>query len=125
MRTSSLPAVLQQSLNEIYLLGLHRAPAEACGLLTDTPRLLADGRRTHVIELPNRTLYTSGQYVIDAADVRLAMEDHEEVGEMAVWHTHPSGHVGPSQGDADNRPALDIQLFVVALTPDGPVATWF
>src|SRR5690349_17419194 len=125
MRTLALHQALETSLDEIYNLGTVREPAEACGLLLDTP-IWRSGRLSYVIELPNRTLHTTGQYVIYPDDIRLALEG---VGgdefEVAVWHTHPSGHVGPSAGDLAERPNADVKMFVVALTDDGPVATWF
>lgn len=126
MRTSRLLEILQtDALAEIYGLGILRAPAEACGLLLDTAWMRADGSHSYVLEMPNRTLLTQGQYVMHAEDIRLALAGHEEVEEVAVWHTHPSGFEGPSAGDLANRPHSDINMFVVALTDDGPVATWF
>jgi proteasome lid subunit RPN8/RPN11 len=116
---------LEVSLDEIYDLGTQREPAEACGLLLDTP-VWRRGRFTHVVELPNRTLHTSGQYVIHPDDIRLTMEDIGiDEAEVAIWHTHPSGSVGPSVGDLACRPHPDIKMLVVALTTAGPVATWF
>jgi proteasome lid subunit RPN8/RPN11 len=123
MKTSRLLGLLDQSLPEIEKLGQLRAPTEACGLLLDTPVLRA-GQVTHVIELPNRSLEPSS-YEVLASDIRLAMEGIEDVEDAAVWHTHPSGHIGPSRLDMQNRPTQTIPMLVVALTPDGPIATWF
>lgn len=53
------------------------------------------------------------------------MEGIEDVEDAAVWHTHPSGHIGPSRGDMQNRPTQTIPMIVIALTDDGPIATWF
>lgn len=117
--------ILEQALPEIYRIGLLRYPAEACGLLVDTPRRLHTGELTHVIELPNRSLAANGQYVILPSDIAMALKDYDEIDEAAIWHTHPSGHIGPSEGDRACRPADDVHMVVVAMTEDGPVATWF
>src|SRR4051812_41368573 len=124
MRTFRLGEILEtEALLEIYRLGVTRSPAEACGLLIDTPRLLSNGSYSHVIELPNRTLASSGQYVIEPGDIKLSLEGLEDVEEVAVWHTHPSGFEGPSEGDLAQRPNDDVKMVVVALTNHGPKAT--
>lgn len=125
MRTSQLFATLELGLPEIERLGKLRAPNEACGILLDIPKRKADGCVTPVIELPNRSLDGAGTYRIEPDDIRLALENLEEVEDVAVWHTHPSGFVGPSKGDMENRGDPNIYMVVVALTDDGPIATWF
>lgn len=123
---SYLHEILQtDALREIYSLGILRQPAEACGLLIDRAYIKPDGRHSHVLELPNRTLETTGQYVIEPTDISYVLQDHQDVEEVAVWHTHPSGFIGPSAGDLACRPHPNVKMFVVALTPDGPRATWF
>lgn len=124
-KTSRLLACLDEALAEIYQLGLLRAPAEACGLLLDMPWLRSDGRLSYVIELPNRTLATSGQYLMEPKDMAFALEGYNDVEDVAVWHTHPSGFIGPSEGDLIHRPSDDVKMFVVSLTREGPIATWF
>lgn len=125
MRTSPLFATLGHALPEIEKLGKLRAPREACGLLLDIPVSRADGSISYVKELPNRSLDAEGTYRIEASDIRLCLENLEEVEDVAVWHTHPSGFIGPSKGDLDNRPEPNIYMVVIALTDNGPVATWF
>lgn len=125
MRTSPLFGTLELALSEIEALGRKRAPTEACGLLLDIPRKKADGTVSAIIELPNRSLIGGGTYRIDPEDIRLALENLEEVEDVAIWHTHPSGFIGPSQGDMKNRPDPGIYMVVIALTDNGPVATWF
>lgn len=125
MRTSPLFTTLELALPEIEKLGKLRAPGEACGLLLDIPRKKADGTVSAIVELPNRSMGGDGSYRIDPGDIRLALENLEEVEDVAIWHTHPSGFIGPSKGDMENRPDRDIYMVVVALTDDGPVATWF
>lgn len=125
MRTSPLFATLELALPEIEKLGKLRAPNEACGILLDIPRSKADGTVSPIIELPNRSMGGPGSYRIDPDDIRLAMEHLEEVEDVAVWHTHPSGFVGPSKGDMQNRGDPNIYMVVVALTDHGPIASWF
>jgi len=124
MRTSPLFATLETALPEIERLGKLRAPNEACGILLDMPWKKADGSISFVKELPNRAL-DEGRYRVDPDDIRLVLEGLEEVEDVAVWHTHPSGLIGPSQRDMVNRPPADIWMLVVSLLPDGAVATWF
>jgi proteasome lid subunit RPN8/RPN11 len=125
MRTSPLFTTLGLALPEIERLGKLRAPGEACGILLDIPRRKADGTASAVIELPNRSLGNAGTYHIAPDDIRLALENLEEVEDVAIWHTHPSGFIGPSKLDMENRPKPDIYMVVVALTDSGPVASWF
>lgn len=124
-KTSRLLECLDEALTEIYHLGLRRFPAEACGLLLDVPWRRSDGQMSYVIELPNRTSHTEGQYRIEPKDIIYVLDDHPDAEDVAVWHTHPSGFIGPSKGDLEMRPHDDIKMFVVALTQDGPVAKWF
>jgi proteasome lid subunit RPN8/RPN11 len=124
MRTSPLFATLEAALPEIEKLGKLRAPSEACGVLLDMPWRKADGSMSFVKELPNRAM-ADGTYRVDAGDIRMVLDGLEEVEDVAVWHTHPSGFIGPSKGDMQNRPDPNIFMLVVALTEHGPVATWF
>lgn len=124
MRTSRLFGTLEAALPEIERLGKLRAPAEACGILLDLPWPKSDGSVSYVRELPNRAM-SNGTYQVEPDDIRLVLEGLEEVEDVAVWHTHPSGLIGPSKGDMLNRPNANIYMLVVALTEHGPVATWF
>lgn len=124
MRTSPLFSILEQALPEIERIGKSRLPNEACGLLLDMPWHNARGQVSYVKELPNRSL-TADRYQVNADDIRYVLEGLEEVEDVAVWHTHPSGFLGPSEGDLEHRPDPNIWMLVVALTDDGPVATWF
>jgi proteasome lid subunit RPN8/RPN11 len=85
----------------------------------------SDGTMSFVRELPNRSMEGPGSYRVDAEDIRLVLDGLEDVEDVAIWHTHPSGYIGPSQLDMKNRPMPDIWMLVVALTDEGPVATWF
>lgn len=69
--------------------GIAAYPFEACGVLTP------DGR---LIELPNKAQDPADGY-------ELWLEDFEPYWEegVVIWHTHPSGFVGPSKGDMQTR----------------------
>jgi proteasome lid subunit RPN8/RPN11 len=125
MRTSAgaLYTALDLAMPEIRELGERRRPVEACGLLLDVPWRRSDGKLSYIRELPNRSL-APASYRIEMDDVRVALEDLEEVEDIAIWHTHPSGFIGPSRGDMENRP-LNTYMVVISLTDADPVATWF
>lgn len=125
MRTSPLFGVLELALKEIEELGKLRAPNEACGILLDTAWRKPNGAPSWIKELPNRSMDGKGTYQVDSGDIRLVLEGLEEVEDIAIWHTHPSGYIGPSQGDMRNRPESSIYMVVIALTEEGPIATWF
>lgn len=94
-------------------------------MLLDIAWRKPNGQMSWVKELPNRSTDGPGTYRVEAADIRLVMEGLEEVEDVAVWHTHPSGFIGPSQGDMQNRPDSNIYMVVISLTENGPVASWF
>lgn len=92
-----------------------RAPREACGILFSGI----------VVELPNYA-ETDGEYTIKGLDVVVAVKDicegsREEVNpsEILIWHTHPSGLVGPSEGDLSSR--LEMFRYAVVSLPNGEV----
>lgn len=84
---------------------------------------------SQVVELPNRSLEANTSYVIWPDDVEVAlgewahMVDSAARDAVSVWHTHPSGLVGPSRRDMRSRLA-GISYLVVALG-DKPTPTWF
>lgn len=88
----------------------------------DCPRRVGK-TESYVIELPNRSLH-AGSYVIEPGDLRMALDDVGDAEEVAIWHTHPSGLIGPSEGDLRHR-LPEIPMVVVALTDCGPHPTWF
>lgn len=113
---------------EIYRIGLLRAPSEACGVIIPTPRIREVA--TQVIEVPNRSMNHTTSYCLDGLDVQMELKDWKETAteedqdRLAIWHTHPEGHIGPSVADLQTR--LDgVPYLVVALTASGPVPAWF
>ena len=112
------PTVLALSLPDIVAAGNEAHPREACGLL------LPDGTVFYLTnESPNPQEYlVSGEQFSEAIYGEDGVESHGYTFEqVVVWHTHPSGHVGPSRADLQARrhPMLaPISHMVVAL-PEG------
>jgi proteasome lid subunit RPN8/RPN11 len=113
-----------QLTREIVRIGLDRAPNEACGILLPPPgdifRFRSHNRQ--VIELPNRSLSPRDSYEILGTDIvqeliewleNVESSDHDN---MVIWHTHPSGSVGPSRGDLDHKLGTFTYL-VVSIDP--------
>lgn len=109
-------------LDQILALGQAAAPDEACGIITPDLR---------VVSLPNATPTDSeSSYAIVGEDLVEAIDDYVDRSgvepqsltraQFIIWHTHPSGQIGPSRGDLDNR-LPDFQYVVVAL-PNGEAA---
>lgn len=122
-----MPIVMTPAIvSEIARIGELRKPNEACGVLLPVPM-----RGRVVWEIPNRAEDGREAFVMHSDDVVIMLQDwvdqnveHAVWENVVLWHTHPSGSVGPSRADLDNRIEKCGNL-VVALTPDGPVATWF
>lgn len=115
----------EKILAEIEQIGRQRLPIEACGVL-----LPSDWRNSQVVELPNRSLTPHNEYVIWPDDLEVAIGewahkvDHQARDAVAVWHTHPSGNVGPSRLDMQKR-IEGAAYLVVAIQDDAAIPTWF
>jgi len=92
-------------------IGHERYPNEACGVVTE---------RGKVIELQNISSDPTRSYIVDADEVREKLDTDLGVGEeFIIWHTHPSGLVGPSKGDLECR-VEGLRYGVVAI----PTGEW-
>lgn len=122
MRSPRKAWVSPEVLDQIIALGRAEAPAEACGIVTPDLR---------VVSLPNCTpTEVTGSYVLGSDDLVGAIEyyvDRSGVEPQSltrthfiIWHTHPSGQIGPSKGDLDTR-LPDFQYLVVTI-PGGEAA---
>ena len=117
----------QEMINTIAQIGRANSPNEACGLLLPTPI-----RGVQVIELPNHSENPEDSFELHGTEMMAALEQvlgtvtEEMIPGLTVWHTHPSGGVGPSRMDLRNKAAYMNNL-VVTLFNDGkqPLATWF
>lgn len=122
-----MPIVLEQSMiAEIGRIGEQRKPAEACGVILPTPY-----RGRTVWEMPNRSHTSHDSFEMRSDDILLQLEgwiqenrDLANWENLVFWHTHPSGGVGPSKTDIENRIPQCGNL-VVSLTDNGPVPAWF
>lgn len=99
---------------QIMIFGMEENPKEACGIVV--PRL-SNPLDTWVHKLKNRAPNPIGQYMIDPLTIAQIVEDPELWDDVLVWHTHPSGNVGPSQGDMRTR-VEGVKYLVVSL-PNG------
>lgn len=113
--------LLTEALSGIIEAGVESLPYEAVGLLCP------DGT---VIYLTNELDETGGYYVSGSQlEAAFCQPDGVfdlgfDLSEIIIWHTHPSGFVGPSKGDLKSRrqPILeDIAHLVIAL-PKGETA---
>jgi proteasome lid subunit RPN8/RPN11 len=124
--------VLEDSLvREIARVGQERLPNEACGLLLP---LAINGRQ--VLEVPNRSRKPHDSFEMKGSDIFLALQGvygedlsmdqvDRMIPDIAVWHTHPHGGVGPSKADMDNKPDRFKSLVVTLREGEPPLATWF
>lgn len=105
-----------------------KLPEEAVGLLWEQP-----GVGVGVIALDNISEDPEHSYAISTAEMIRAFEVESgrdilsaisEGCSLTLWHSHPSGQVGPSRGDM--REKLEgLQYMVVSVTEQGLLATLF
>lgn len=90
-----------------------------------------------VVELTNVSPNNTSEFAIDQDELRnavMAWMDHTRMPagvddfKVVIWHTHPSGHIGPSEGDMEIKrlfeaAGFNIPYLVVSL-PEG-IATRF
>ena len=95
----------------IVEIGMLRLPNEACGVVIPDLNLPAE---EWVHELANRSPDPTNSFKIDPTTVNDLLVSPELWDDVLIWHTHPSGHIGPSKGDlAQRHPKL--KYLVVAL----------
>jgi proteasome lid subunit RPN8/RPN11 len=96
---------------KIIELGMAKMPYEACGVVV--PDLDAPPDQW-VHEFKNRSNDPLNSYVIDPRTVADLLLSPEVWDDVLIWHTHPSGFVGPSQNDMRQRDPR-LKYLVVAL----------
>jgi len=103
-------------------------PREAVGLLVEQPGTFAE-----VIPLTNISEDPEHSYQVEVAEIKRAFASHggrdiltaiSEGCSLTLWHSHPSGQVGPSRGDMRER-LEGLQYMVIAVTEAGLQATLF
>lgn len=117
----SLPDLNEQVQRAIINICVREAPREAVGLL------LASGQ---VVALPNHAAEPSRSFRIVQQDIFDSLREAgirpeaAEPNTITLWHSHPSGGVGPSRTDLKNR-VPHLHHLVVTLTEDEPVFSWY
>lgn len=92
-----------------------RAPQEAVGLILEDRK---------VVELINHSSAPEAHFEIHRADVIAALAEETQLENVILWHSHPSGGVGPSRIDLQQRTAFPSHL-VLTLIADGIIPSWY
>jgi proteasome lid subunit RPN8/RPN11 len=107
---------------EILQIGLVHAPLEVCGIICPDMK---------VVQLQNTTLLDpTNHYEVSADEVVEVIADYIVANDIVehqlsreyfiLWHTHPSGFIGPSKGDLDYK--LEHFQYLVVTLPGGEAA---
>lgn len=115
LRGLVLPSV-HAALERVFEWGMELAPEEACGVLVN------ETGGVRVVQLQNRAEDRTSSYVIDRETLRTLALKPKTWAHVAVWHTHPSGLVGPSEGDLKHK--IEGIHYVVVTIPGGDIR-WF
>lgn len=102
---------------KIIQIGMQRLPYEACGVVVPD---LDQPCEEWVHELANRSEDPLNSYRIDPQTISGLLVDPDVWDDVLVWHTHPSGHIGPSRGDMAQRDPR-LRYLVVALPRGEPM----
>lgn len=99
------------------LLEITRAssPHEACGLLMPTGEIKV---------LANRSLTPTNAFEVTKTDILQALASEESLENITFWHSHPSGGVGPSRVDLQQKMPFPYHL-VLSLVDNDLVPTWY
>lgn len=102
---------------ELEQLAREASPYEAVGIISH------DGS---VYPLPNRHKEPQSAFELHKQDLIELIEYHPELvlTELTLWHSHPSGGVGPSRVDMQNKTPIRYHL-VVTLLKDGIELTFY
>lgn len=103
-----------QAIEKILQLGIEAAPEEVCGVMVPQDERCSFWE---VHQLRNRADDRTAGYEIDPATIGQLCGNPSVWGDVIVWHTHPSGHVGPSEGDL--RYAVPGVRYLVVAIPTG------
>jgi proteasome lid subunit RPN8/RPN11 len=113
-----------ETLDQILKIGQENLPNEACGILIPLPGnpILRELSNSHWT--PETGYSVNNDELVNA--LKAILNDHPTLtltkSDVVVWHTHPSGYIGPSEDDLRYKEA-DLQYLVVAM-PNGE-ATMF
>ena len=101
---------------DLLVRAFEATPYEAVGLI------LPDRR---VVSLPNRADADS-TFRVSKADIIAALEgvERQYLDEVVLWHSHPSGGIGPSTTDLQQKTQFTYHL-VVSIVDGDIVPTWY
>lgn len=118
--TANLPARVLHSIAELIA---DAAPQEAVGLVWESP-----GVAPGVAPLRNTSADPEHSYAVNVAELMETFENatgrdiitsmNEEGFILTLWHSHPSGQIGPSRGDMREKHD-GLTYMVVAVADDG------
>lgn len=100
--------VTEAHIEKIMELGLDRAPNEACGVIAGRAVLEIE----NLSESPHDSYMVEGRQIVES--LRIGGFENDEI---IIWHTHPSGFVGPSEGDLRTR--IEGLHYLVVSLPNG------
>ena len=98
-----------------------RTPIEAVGLI------LPDDT---VVELANRSDHPRDSFKLFGEDIIFVLQEYkfaltqETIEQTTLWHSHPSGGMGPSTTDLKQK-APGLSHLVLTLSGDEVVPTWY
>jgi proteasome lid subunit RPN8/RPN11 len=98
----------------IIEIGLDELPNEACGVIVPDLERTPD---TWVTQLRNRAPSPTNAFAIDVATIHGLVRDKELWADVIIWHTHPGGNIGPSEGDM--RTKVEGVNYLVVTLPRG------
>lgn len=99
---------------QIFNWGIENAPQEICGILVE------EGPREYrLVKLVNRAEDPTAMYRIDPATLHTLALRPAVWNNIAIWHTHPGGLVGPSTGDIEHK--IEHLVYYVITIPTGEV----
>lgn len=102
-------------LGQLRRLAIEASPQEAVGLI------LSNGR---VVSLPNRSSTPETNFEFARSDLADQLGVEKALEEVVLWHSHPSGGVGPSRTDMTQKTPLRYHL-VVTIVGDDIVPSWY
>lgn len=90
-------------------------PHEAAGLILSNDL---------VVSLRNHAEHPEDTFSITREDIVAAIPDGIDVSDAVLWHSHPSGGIGPSRIDMQQKTAFPYHL-VLALVDGEIIPTWY
>lgn len=99
---------------EMVRIANNAAPHEAVGLILNG---------TQIVQMFNHSTSPHNSFLVKKEQI-LERVKNSSLQDAVLWHSHPSGGVGPSRVDMQQRTKL-LHHLVVSLTENGPVFSWY